>query len=124
MKVIEFLNKMAKEQNYRPDFIFKSTKYEFQKEYGDYKNNWNNKWGIFTGWCINMILNDEIEIIEEEKKPIEKLFDNSANYNFSKTQNGMTKEDRRLLDSNFIELGNKINEIIDKLNKLEEESKK
>lgn len=62
---------------------------------------------------------DKLVWKREEDKPIEKLLNNSANYNFSKTQNGMTKEDRRLLDSNFRELGNKINEIIDKVNELE-----
>lgn len=58
------------------------------------------------------------EIIEEDT-PIEELLDNSINYNFSKTQNGMTKEDRRLLDSNFKELGKKINEVIRKINDIE-----
>ena len=83
---------------------------------------------------IPMFLNDEIEIIndkkilqfdkekvkignsllEEEKKIPEKL-DYCEENTFSKRQNGMTSEDRRLLDSNFKEIGNKINEIIDYL---------
>ena len=51
----------------------------------------------------------------KEDKKIRKL-DFVEENTFSKRQNGMTSEDRRLLDSNFRELGNKINEIIDKLN--------
>ena len=66
MKVIDLLNKIANDQNYRPDFMYRGTKYKYQKEFGDYQNEWNYRWGAFAGWCVNMILNDEIEIIEEE----------------------------------------------------------
>ena len=60
------------------------------------------------------LLNED-ENIKEDKK-IRKL-DFIEENTFSKRQNGMTNEDRRLLDSNFKELGNKINEIIDVINK-------
>lgn len=103
MKVIDLFNKMENDQSYKPDFIYRTVKYKYQKEYDDYKNDWNNKFGDFSGWCINMILNDEIEIIEEEK-PIEKL----------------SLEDFERLSC--LELhdvfNNKINELVDTVNEL------
>lgn len=60
------------------------------------------------------ILNYHLEILPEENDEWEdicELLDDSR-YNFSDKQNGMTKEDRRLLDSNFKTLGETINKII------------
>lgn len=57
---------------------------------------------------------DKVETLEEKKKIPEKL-DYCEENTFSIRQTGMTKEDRRLLDSNFKEIGNKINSIIDYL---------
>lgn len=101
MKVIDLLNKIANDQNYRPDFMYHGTKYKYQKEFGDYQNEWNYKWGAFAGWCVNMILNDEIEIIEEDK-PIEKLM----------------RLDSRETSDCIIKIQDKINELIDEVNKL------
>ena len=56
----------------------------------------------------------EVEILPEENDEWEdicELFDDSR-YNFSDRQNGMTQEDRRLLDSNFKTLGETINQLI------------
>ena len=61
-----------------------------------------------------MFLNDTVEILSEENdewKDICELLDDSR-YNFSDRQNGMTQEDRRLLDSNFKTLGEIINQLI------------
>lgn len=121
MKVIDLLNKIANGEKVPKEIQVKFKGYVYHDTYKFNKlENWYVTLDESTLMTINRTsyLDSEIEIIEENK-PIEKLFDNSANYNFSKTQNGMTKEDRRLLDSNFIELGNKINEIIDKVNELE-----
>lgn len=58
-------------------------------------------------------LNDTVELLEENDdwEDICELLDDSR-YNFSDKQNGMTKEDRRLLDSNFKTLGETISKII------------
>ena len=74
----------------------------------------DTRWQYYNFSLIDYYDN-EVEIIEEDKK-IRKL-DFVEENTFSKRQNGMTSEDRRLLDSNFRELGIKINEIIDKINK-------
>ena len=60
------------------------------------------------------ILNTSLEILPEENDEWEdicELFGDSR-YNFSSRQNGMTQEDRRLLDSNFKTLGDTINQLI------------
>lgn len=64
-------------------------------------------------------MNNEVEIIEEDKK-IEKLDYCEENTFMGKCKENsyLTREEIRLLDSNFKELGNKINELIDVFNKL------
>lgn len=103
IKVIDLLNKIANGE------IETNTELFYKKEKYRHIDN------LFENYYVEEVLNDEVEIIEEDKK-IRKL-DYIEENTFSKRQNGMTAEDRRLLDSNFRELGNKINEIIDYINK-------
>ena len=109
MKVIDLLNKIANGEEVPKKIKFDDDNIIFEYN-GDY---FNSKNGVFLEeYChLTTSLNDEVVIIEEDKK-ITKL-DFIEENTFSKRQNGMTSEDRRLLDSNFRELGNKINEIID-----------
>ena len=127
IKIIDLLNKIANGKT-PPKIKFKNTKpiFEYNIRNGKYECCYKSNKGK-NEICELTFLNlkDEIEIIEEEKKielP-EKMIHNN-NYLFSNTQNGMTKEDRRLLDSNFKEIGDKINGILDYLKYKEEESKK
>lgn len=66
-------------------------------------------------------LNDEIEIIEEEKDIEE--FNYFNNNKFINTPNGMTKTDRNHLDSNFEEIRLQINNIKRELNMIKKEGK-
>ncbi len=121
MKLIEVLSKLEKYE------IPNKTKFKWGDRVVINKNGTLYCNDMFFSKILNFgnveALKEELEIIEEDK-PIEKLLDNSVNYNFSKTQKRMTKEDRSLLDSNFRELGNKINELVDEVNKLKKESVK
>lgn len=68
----------------------------------------------FNYYVENNKLNSTVEILSEENDEWEdicELLDDSR-YNFSDRQNGMTQEDRRLLDSNFKTLGEIINQLI------------
>lgn len=59
-------------------------------------------------------LDETIEILDEENDEFEDiviLIDNDE-FHFMNRQNGMTQEDRRLLDSNFKTLGDTINQLI------------
>lgn len=100
MKVIDFLTKLAKNEEIKK-VKFNGVIYE-KSENGNY---YHNDINLFEHYNIHFCLNDEIEIIEENK-PIEKL---SGSWDITTSQ---------ICRFNNIEV--KINEIIDKLNKLEE----
>ena len=70
-----------------------------------------------SSFRLNECLTDEVKILEEEKKIPEKLDYCEENTFMIKCKENsyLTREEIRLLDSNFKELGNKINEIIDHL---------
>lgn len=106
MKVIEVLNKIKLFDDYRPNIKFKSKIYIYDNCLGNYSC--GDHFGLFTGYCIDLILDDEIEIIEEDT-PIEKL-SGSCDITTSQT-------------CRFNNIEVKVNEIIDKLNELEEGKK-
>lgn len=99
-----------------PKIKFNNSIYEYHdKEHGYCRYYHDNTYiCLNTDYYLFDILNDEVEILEEKNRIPEKL-DYCEENTFSKRQNGMTSEDRRLLDSNFKEIGNKINSIIDYL---------
>ena len=121
MKIIDLLNKIANGEEVPKRIRYKGNCWYLEQEFSNrlpyYKNGYNMD-NLLTGEekdYFSHSLNNEVEILEEEKKVPEKLdyceehlFDNNvASY--------LTMEERRLLDSNFKELGNKINSIIDYL---------
>ena len=85
--------------------------------YDTYTKNFStpdNQVSLFREYRIDYCLNQKIEILPEKNEEWEEICEllNDSRYNFSDRQNGMTKEDRRLLDSNFKTLGETINQII------------
>ena len=111
MKVIDLLNKIANGEEVPKNIKVDDKYYKWCNSMKDYEE--ENSYKYLVEELETEELNNEVEIIEEDKK-IRKL-DFIEENTFSKRQNGMTSEDRRLLDSNFKELGIKINEIIDYL---------
>ena len=94
--------------------------FTFNENRNDYDNEYDKNWSFLyerLGKTVNFVndfLNDTVEILPEENDEWEdicELLDDSR-YNFSDRQNGMTQEDRRLLDSNFKALGEIINQLI------------
>ena len=68
IKVIDLLNKMAKNEKYRPKKIILGC-WEYTFDGIDYQNNYiTDKSGLLFHWCLEKILNDEVEIIEEESE--------------------------------------------------------
>lgn len=110
MKVIDMLDRIAKGEEVKFKIIATCEVLNLTKDMHLFSITHDEPvyWFIDEEW-----LNYEVEVIEDKK--IRKL-DFIEENTFSKRQNGMTSEDRRLLDSNFRELGNKLNEIIDKIN--------
>ena len=109
IKVIDMLVKMEKDKNYKPTFKYKDTIYQY-----DFKTKYYTP--SFMGlYKIYMILNDEVEIIEELKK-IKKIkqLNNVAN-----CKELIELEDKQQLNNHILK--NKINELIDEINKLKED---
>ena len=109
IKVIDMLVKMWKDKNYKPTFKYKDTIYQY-----DFKTKYYTP--SFMGlYKIYMILNDEVEITEEQKK-IEKI-DEILMIDDLIPPYG---ENEYKVWENIIIQQNKINELIDEINNLKE----
>ena len=100
MKIIDLLNKIAKGEEAPKKIKYDGSIYKFDNFQDDYMSNDNHE-GILDELCTFSALNDEVEIIEEDKK-IEKI--------------PMVNE----FESNIVshnQARRKINEIIDYINK-------
>ena len=107
IKVIDMLVKMGKDKNYKPTFKYKDTIYQY-----DFKTKYYTP--SFMGlYKIYMILNDEVEIIKEQKK-IEKI-DEILMIDDLIPPYG---ENEYKVWENIIIQQNKINELIDEINNL------
>ena len=112
MKIIDLLNKIANGEEVPKKIKYKDSDnvvYEF--EYDDNNDYWSKILGghLFVSYEIAQILNDEVEILKDNKK-IEKI-----NYNFGlKFINcNINKEARDGIDDEINFLHTKINELID-----------
>lgn len=102
MKVIDLLNKIANNDNYKPTFKFRDCIYKYNAVTKYYEPSFMGLYKLY------MILNDEVEIIEDKK--IEKLDIEM----FTSIQQNFKMNDLMLSD--------KINEIIDAINELKGKS--
>lgn len=118
MKIIDLLNKIAngeevpKKIRYKGDYWYLEQKYTNRLPY--YSNGYN-KDNLFTGEeeeYFSHSLNDEVEIIEEDKK-IEKI---------KASIDGILKIDADGFTFG-VELYDKVNELIDEVNKLKDDRK-
>lgn len=126
MKIIDLLNKIAKGEEVPKKIKYIGNTFFWNESLCDYEANDFVKEisssylfrGLFVqndSYMNEYNLNDEVEVIEEEKE-ISKMIINDE-FLFSNSHSGnMRREDRRLLDSNFKEISNKINELIDVIN--------
>lgn len=103
IKIIDLLNKIANGEEVPKKIKYNDEIWEYYKDLGDYIRAGKPN-TLFTMYYIHKILNNEVEIIEEDKK-IEQIY----------TLNNESDE--------FRVLANKINELIDEVNKLKEKYK-
>jgi hypothetical protein len=103
MKVIDVLNKIAKGEKVKPFEIYGEKYYVNEEGYINDRDG-NVNWLIYDVW-----LNQEVEIIEEEKK-IEKLDD------YFRGEIWTNDIGQKRLDDNFEIFANKINQLIDVIN--------
>lgn len=73
IKIIELLNKIANDESYRPTVKYKEMTYTYHNDIGDYTNDFNSEYGIFSGWALNLMLNYEVEILEDNTEEIKEL---------------------------------------------------
>lgn len=73
IKAIEVLNEMANDESYRPTVKYQEMTYTYHYDIGDYTNDFNSEYGIFSGWALNLMLNNEVEILEDNTEEIEEL---------------------------------------------------
>ena len=106
MKVIDLLNKMANDEDYRPTVVFTRVTFTYNTIVGDYENDRDSDYGIFANYVIAKILNDEVEVIEENKE-IEEL--------------EISEKDRKFHSDYINNIADKLNEVIRKINKEREE---
>ena len=122
IRLIDLLNKIYNNDNIPKKIIYDNCKWEYLSEYSDYKNEYKSYlFGYYIANYddIHSFLNQEVEIIEEDKK-IEKLnIENDSPTHFYITNEygtkcGLTKHSKMIAD--------KLNEIIDVVNKLVEDN--
>ena len=109
IRAIEVLNEMANNESYRPTVKYKEMTYTYHYDIGDYTNDFNSEYGIFSGWALNLMLNDEVEILEDNTEEIEELEITEI------VQNRLVKEIR--------ENREKINQLVKAVNKLRKDKK-
>ena len=127
MKVIDLLNKIANGEEVPEKIKYYGCIYELKDrnyEYYNYKDNEGNY--LEDEWFLTNILNDELEIIEDTPKediPTSKLYkNNKLQYDLTPKENKKIEKldntELYLTENQQRLLVNKINEIIDKVNKL------
>ena len=107
IKIIDLLNMRANGEQLPLQIRYKTIIYNLLAD-NTYQDNNDKEFVNFWGEDINYILNDEIEIIEEDKK-IEKL---NLSYFSEIISYKMSPQEEQVQD--------KINELIDEVNKLKE----
>lgn len=116
MKIIDFLNKIANREEMPKKIIYKNVTYEHDEKSEDYYTCYDRGLFEYLFKCCENFLNDEVEIIEEDKgiEKIEIVNNGNMNayaiYSADGTKCALTKHSKVMCD--------KINELIDKVNSL------
>ena len=120
MKIIDLLNKIANGEEVPKKIKYNNNIY-YEVGLGCYENYEIEEPTLIYAIGNTGHLNDEIEIIEEDKKIYKLDWVEGNTFNKIQENSYLSRKEIQLLDSNFKEIGNKINEIIDKLNELKGE---
>ena len=123
MKIIDLLNKIAKDEEIPKKIKFENDIYEYENKECGYVREENGIYYMFMNEIGNWYLNDEVEILEEEKKIPEKINNGYTKQSIVDMKearfnsNDMAKICNTIgwLMENRNELSNKIDEIIDYL---------
>jgi len=111
MKIIYLLNKKENGEEMPKKIKYKNDIYEYE----DYDYFSVNRGYFFDKYNVSGMLNEEVEIIEEDKK-IEKIKSNGAEFYSEYIGIWISKEETTAYCEYLM---NKINELIDKINSME-----
>lgn len=114
IKIIDLLNK-ANNGEIIKKIKYNSIEYEFNEDENDWFNQ-DKRTGLLDEVFMIYQLNEEVEIIEEEKE-IEKLDIDKNDISYCE---GNMKTDEDMVDI-FLEIKDKINELIDVVNEMRKE---
>lgn len=121
MKVIDLLNKIAKGEEVPKKIIIGEYKYEYCErldEMFNYKNIDTNDY-LTEDWFIENILNDEVEIIEEDKDIEELMIEQDGSTYYIRNEYGT----KCYLTKHSYLIADKVNELIREINKLKGKNK-
>ena len=110
IRIIDLLEMIANGQIPPKKIYYLEETFIYDEQSKDYYD--SETYGLFDSYEIPPMLNDEVEIIEDNKK-IEKL-ENYISCGWAGTCKDLPREE---LFEDLKKIGNKINEIIDKINK-------
>ena len=104
---------LIKDDKAPKSIIYKNEYFKYSKENRDYIGENNYLFSDFAD--LISILNDKVEILEEDKPIIEKLYIGKNDITYD---DGVIRDDE--LVDNFIDIKDKINEIIEYINRKED----
>jgi hypothetical protein len=119
MKVIDLLNKIANGEEVPEIIEFDDAKYYFRKIYKEYYR-FDNSSTLYRDYNVFKILNDEVEVLEEDKE-IEKIDRVNGSYLVDLRSDSSIAEQSEAITSLVMYLNNnvdKINELIKAVNEL------
>ena len=125
MKIIDLLNKIANDEELPEIIKVRDTTYYLceSKRFGcRYFSEKKGFGGVKLSFDTS-VMNEKVEIIEEDKKIYKLDWVEGNTFNKIQENSYLSRKEIQLLDSNFKELGNKINEIIEEINKLKDDRK-
>lgn len=122
MKIIDLLNKIANDEEVPRKFKYENTTFIYSDNVGEY---FDEKEGNSFNYTFDItdydVLNDEIEIIEDKpfSKRVEEIYNRHIDYIYNKEDKKIEKLNLDYILDNDISkyFGNKINEIINHINK-------
>ena len=118
IKIIDLLNKIANDEEVPKKIKYNNETFTIREEKDDYAN--QNYW--FTDRFCLLDLNDEIEVIEDTPKKIEKLEPVRGSDLSDLTDKDMVLKNNALIElcKTLNNMNNKINELIDEINNLKD----
>lgn len=120
IKTIDLLNKISDNEGIPNRIYYSGNVYEYDRETQNYYKSLSFTKDWLIGEDITALLNDEVEIIEEDKKIEKLLLDMNCKRKGDMTADYANYMLSDIVEHNFDVIHKKFNELIDEINKLKE----